>query len=133
MDPRCQPREFMNIKGAEAIVLHNVCGHVGPNIKDIVGADDLFSLKEIAIIHHTDCGALLIDEAKIRALLKERAPSNTEIDEETTFGAIRDVEQSVRDDIGVIRASPLIRRELAERATGYVYDIKTGMLRPVAE
>ena len=41
------------------------------------------------------------------------------------------LEQSVRDDLALLKASPLVRKELAENAKGFVYDIKTGLLTPV--
>ncbi len=41
------------------------------------------------------------------------------------------VEQSVKDDLAILKASPLIRKELAERSSGYVFDIKTGLLSAV--
>ena len=44
---------------------------------------------------------------------------------------LHSLEQSVRDDLAILKANPLIRKELAERAHGFVYDIKTGALTPV--
>lgn len=41
------------------------------------------------------------------------------------------LEQSVRDDIEFVKNSPLVRKELADRTTGYIYDIHTGKLNPV--
>ena len=41
------------------------------------------------------------------------------------------VEQSVKDDVEFFRSSPLVRRELAERTHGFVFDIKTGELKSV--
>lgn len=44
---------------------------------------------------------------------------------------LNSLEQSVRDDIAVLKANPFIRKELAENAVGFVYDIKSGLLTPV--
>jgi len=41
------------------------------------------------------------------------------------------IEQSIKDDLAILKASPLIRKELAERAVGYLYDIQTGSLKKV--
>lgn len=41
------------------------------------------------------------------------------------------LKQSVRDDIEFIKRSPLVRKELADRTTGYIYDIHTGRLNTV--
>lgn len=41
------------------------------------------------------------------------------------------IEQSVRNDLEIVRKSPYIRTALKESARGFVYDIKTGLLKPV--
>ena len=43
------------------------------------------------------------------------------------------VEQSVRDDLAVLRASPLVKKELKDGASGWVFDIKSGLLSAVEE
>jgi carbonic anhydrase len=40
--------------------------------------------------------------------------------------------QSVRDDIEILKKNPFIRKELADRAVGFVYDLKSGLLTPVS-
>lgn len=41
------------------------------------------------------------------------------------------IEQSIKDDLAVLKASPYIRKELAEHSFGFLYDIKTGELKRV--
>jgi carbonic anhydrase len=41
------------------------------------------------------------------------------------------LKQSVLDDLKILHESPYIRKELAEKSTGYVYDLKTGELELV--
>lgn len=41
------------------------------------------------------------------------------------------LEQSVRDDLAILRASPFIRKELAQESIGFVYNLKTGELSKV--
>lgn len=41
------------------------------------------------------------------------------------------LEQSVRDDIEILKTSPYIPKKLADNCHGFVYDIKTGLLTPV--
>lgn len=38
------------------------------------------------------------------------------------------LEQSVRDDLAVIKGCSLMRKELADRSYGFIYDIKTGLV-----
>lgn len=41
------------------------------------------------------------------------------------------IEQNVKDDLNWLKSAPLVRKELAERARGFVYDIKTGRVHEV--
>jgi carbonic anhydrase len=38
------------------------------------------------------------------------------------------LEQSVRDDLAILKSSPFIKKELADRCVGFVYDLETGAL-----
>ena len=42
------------------------------------------------------------------------------------------LEQSVRDDLNILKKNPYIRKELAENSIGFVYDLKSGLLTPVS-
>jgi carbonic anhydrase len=44
---------------------------------------------------------------------------------------VHSVPQSVKDDIALLQASPLVRKELLENVHGYVLDIKTGKLSKI--
>lgn len=41
------------------------------------------------------------------------------------------IEQGVRDDCELFRSSPLIRKELASSVSGYIFDVKTGVLTEI--
>jgi carbonic anhydrase len=41
------------------------------------------------------------------------------------------MDQSVREDLNVLKTSPFVRKELADAARGFVYDLKTGLVREV--
>jgi carbonic anhydrase len=41
------------------------------------------------------------------------------------------VEQSVRDDLHLLKTSPYVPKRIADQCFGFVYDIKTGRLTPV--
>lgn len=42
------------------------------------------------------------------------------------------MEESVRLDLNVLRSSALVRKELADCARGFVYNLKTGLLSSVS-
>ncbi|OCL12161.1 carbonic anhydrase [Glonium stellatum] len=132
VDPRCNPAEFLGLNTGDALVFRNICGHITPVLKDIAAFDVFLGLSDIMVIHHTDCGATHFTDDFIRDGLKKRFPTNGDIDS-MSFGAITDLEQSVKDDLEILRKSPLITKELAERSVGFVYDIKSGLLTAVEE
>lgn len=85
----------------------------------------------------------------IREGLHQRFPQNHEV-AEMEFGAVStryqhmrfpvsfidtdclsSIEQSVRDDLEWLKSASLIRKELADSAVGFVYDIHTGKLHRV--
>ncbi|RDW61495.1 carbonic anhydrase-6 [Coleophoma crateriformis] len=134
VDPRVTPEKFLDLSPAiNPITVRNICGHAGPAIADIAALDAFMGIENVVVIHHTDCGALSFTEDMIKNRLKERLPEKGEEIDGMVFGAINNLEQSVRDDLDILRASPYIRKELAEKCIGFVYDIKTGLITPVAE
>ncbi|MCJ1479577.1 hypothetical protein MMC13_008263 [Lambiella insularis] len=132
-DPRCTPEFYLGLKpGDGVIVIRNACGHVVPDLGSILGIDTLAVFKEVMIVHHTDCGATYFKDEALREQLAKRAPGNKEIDS-LMFGGIEDVEQSVRDDVQLLKSTPFLRKELVDHIYGFVLDIKTGELSPVKE
>jgi len=83
----------------------------------------------------TDCGATYFTDEKIRTELKRRDPTNVDVDL-LSFGEIdltgSSHEQSLRNDLEFLKTSRYIRKELAERTKGFLYDIKTGEVHEVA-
>ncbi|TVY90438.1 Uncharacterized protein LAWI1_G002966 [Lachnellula willkommii] len=133
VDSRCVPEYFLDLKqGDGVLVMRNICGHIEPALNDILALDSFLSLKEIMIIHHTDCGAFHFTDSLIKDVLKKRLPGHAGSIDDMAFGAFGDLEQSVRDDIAVLKASPLVREELVAATSGFVYDLKTGGLTPVS-
>lgn len=51
---------------AEVVVHRNAGGNVRHALRDIIILDEVLGLKEIAIVHHTDCGTLRFRDEDIR-------------------------------------------------------------------
>ncbi|KAH8806098.1 carbonic anhydrase [Xylogone sp. PMI_703] len=132
-DPRCAPENMFNLTPQDGIIIfRNAGGHVATELQAIVALDVELRVDDIMIIHHTDCGTSHFTNEQIREALKKDHPNNKEIDT-MEFGAITGLEQSVRDDLAILKSYPFIRKELANRARGFVYDLKTGLLTAVRE
>ncbi|KAH8811226.1 carbonic anhydrase [Xylogone sp. PMI_703] len=133
IDPRCTPEHIFKLKPQEVIVHRNGGGHARRALSDICALDVLLlgGLDEIAVIHHTDCGALRFTNEKVRKLMKDRLDCNHDDIKDMDFGPIEDLEKSVRDDLIFLRQSPLIRKELKDKVRGFVFDITSGELSEI--
>ncbi|EED17478.1 conserved hypothetical protein [Talaromyces stipitatus ATCC 10500] len=139
-DPRVVPEEYFGLTPRDAIVFRTVAGHPQGCWKDLVALDTFIfegfgvnGFEEVIIVHHTDCGSLMFTNDMIHQGIQKRNPeSNTENIIGTEFGAVStSIEQNVRDDLEWLKTAPLVRKELAGSARGFVYNIKTGKLHEV--
>ena len=110
--------------------------HIIRNAGGIVTEDALRSLiishyqlgsEEFILIHHTDCGMLTFTDDDLRAKLQRI--SGTAVLSPHHFYAFTDVERSVREQMQKLRSHPWIPKEIGLR--GFVYDVKTGVLKEV--
>ncbi|KAH8819432.1 carbonic anhydrase [Xylogone sp. PMI_703] len=130
-DFRLNPDLFLKTKPEDQILVsRNPAGRAGPALQEIMLFDAFLGLTTVVVIHHTDCGASHFKDAEIRKVHKDRLPDHSEIDH-MVFGAFDNLEQSVRDDLRLLKTSPYIPKKLADHCYGFVYDIKTGLLTPV--
>ncbi|OAP65108.1 hypothetical protein AYL99_01080 [Fonsecaea erecta] len=133
VDPRSTPEHIFDLKPTEVIVHRSAAGNVSSAIEDILALDVLVGLDEIMVIHHTDCGCLRYSNESMRKEIISRiGPEHADVINAMDFGAITDVEESTKSDIAWLKQSPLLRKELSDRAQGYVYDVVTAELRRVA-
>jgi carbonic anhydrase len=127
MDARLDPAKALGLEEGDAHVIRNAGGRAADALRSLVISQQLLGTTDVIVIHHTDCGMLTFDNATLQGICQERLGADaSEID----FLPFGDVEQSVRDDVEVIRSSPLIPNEIAVR--GFIYDVKTGKLQEVA-
>jgi carbonic anhydrase len=127
MDARILPSRVLGIDIGEAHVIRNAGGRAREALRSLVISQQLLGTREVAVIHHTDCGMLTFTNAQLRAKVKQTLGADAGgID----FLPFTDVEQSVREDVDFLEASPLIPRDIPIR--GFVYDVKTGIVTEVA-
>jgi carbonic anhydrase len=151
-DPRVFPEQIFGLNPGDAVVIRVIAGHPQNAMNDILALDAFLKFSDIIVVHHTDCGSTYFTEDLIRTDLKSRCPHDKSIDS-TTFGAVStrfvaprspdnidssadisfvySIQQNLVDDLKLFKSHPLMRKELAERAYGFMYDIKTGKLEEV--
>lgn len=89
-DMRMVPEHFLGLKGADAVVFRNVCGHAAQEMSPLLALDSVVNFNEIMIVHHTDCGANMFTEDGFRWTLKQRVGgADAEIDALPYGGSIQ--------------------------------------------
>jgi len=137
IDIRVSVERFLSIQPEEAFIVRNAGGRVKNSINDLLFLDTFTQGKgftTVIVIHHTDCGYTHNTDEGIKDGLKARVPHHAhEIDqlEFNCIGSPEKLEESVREDLRYLKTHPLVRRDLADNAKGYVWDIKTGKLSPI--
>lgn len=111
-------------------MVRNIGGRTYRVIPDIVGLDAVFGIKQVMVVHHTDCGMSHGTEEGMKKVTKSRVPENyhKEVDE-MEFGSFTNVKESVVDDMKILKDSPFIRDEIVVR--GFVFDIEDGKMEEV--
>jgi carbonic anhydrase len=131
MDARIDPLPSLGLRLGDTHVIRNAGGRVSEDaLRSLAISERLLGTNAIAVIHHTDCGMLTFTNDDIRQKIKTdlgdaAAVAAGQID----FLPFADLEQSVRDDIATIKASPLIPDDIS--VAGFIYDVNTGELSPV--
>ena len=135
LDPRVDPAHFLGLELSDAIVARNVGGRVTPEVIDDVAfigqiAEGAFPdgpLFEVAVIHHTQCGAgALADDAFRRSYAERIGADESALREH----AVLDPAATVEADVARLRAAGAIPSRVT--VSGHVYDVVTGLLRTVA-
>jgi carbonic anhydrase len=147
MDARLDPAKYAGLSEGDAHVIRNAGGRASDDaIRSLVISYKLLGTQEWFVIHHTNCGMEFFDDTKMRELLGqslETAELGSDGFRDVGSGpgsaearyidwlTISDPEQSVVEDVGRIRAHPLVPSGIP--IYGYIYDVKTGRLVEVPD
>ena len=134
LDPRVDPAHFLGLGLGDAMVVRNVGGrvtrevindvaYIGQITESVVPEGPLF---EVAVIHHTQCGAGALADDTFRRRYAERIGV-----EESTLRehAVLDPAATVARDVGRLRSAPAISPRVT--VSGHVYDVVTGLVETV--
>jgi carbonic anhydrase len=134
LDPRVDPAHVLGLGLSDAMVVRNVGGRVTPQVIDDVAfitqiAESLLPdgpLFEVAVIHHTQCGAGALADDTFRRRYAERISA-----EESTLRelAVLDPAATVTSDAERIRSAPAISSRVT--VSGHVYDVTTGLVKTI--
>ncbi len=147
MDARLDPAQFAGLTEGDAHVIRNAGGRASDDaIRSLVISYKLLGTREWFVIHHTECGMQSFTDEVMRGLLAQsldtaasdaggwkdvgQGPGSHEGDY-INWLTIRDLAQSVTEDVQRIRRHPLVPKRIP--IYGYIYDVKTGRLLEVAD
>ncbi len=132
LDARVDPAHLLGLELGDAVVMRNIGGRVTDEVIEqiaILRALAEFAggvALEVAIVHHTDCGASRFANPEVRQRLGQAAGTGEAAIERL---AITDPQTTVAEDLDRLRAAPTLPDELV--VAGYVYDVTDGHVREV--
>jgi carbonic anhydrase len=134
LDPRVDPAHFLGLSLSDAIVVRNVGGRVKPEVINDVAfisqiAENVLPdgpLFEVAVIHHTQCGAGALADDSFRRQYAQRIGAEESALREH---AILDPAVTVNGDVERLRSAPAISPRVT--VSGHVYDVVTGRVQTI--
>ncbi len=132
LDARVDPAHILGLELGDAVVMRNIGGRVTNEVIEhiailrglavVLGSGAL----EVAIVHHTDCGASRFANPQVRKKLAQASGTGEAAIERL---AITGPQASVAEDLDRLRAAPTLPDELV--VAGYVYDVTDGQVREI--
>ena len=128
MDARIDPAKALGLEEGDAHVIRNAGGVVSDDaLRSLVISHWLLGTQEAVVIGHTDCGMVTFTNEQLQARLADEAGADASgID----FLAFPDAAVRVAESVKRVRESDLLPDSFA--VTGFVYDVHTGEINPVA-
>jgi carbonic anhydrase len=134
LDPRVDPAHVLGLELSDAMVVRNVGGRVTPEvINDVAFISQITEnlmpdgpLFEVAVIHHTQCGAGAFADDTFRHNYAQRIGADESALREHT---ILDPAASVTSDVERLRSASAISARIS--VSGHVYDVTTGLVQTI--
>jgi len=127
MDARILVNEALGLKVGEAHIIRNAGGIVTDDtLRSLIISHELLGTEKIIVMNHTECGMATFKDEDLQKKLSEKYNSNAS---DIRFHSFGDIEENVKNQIIKIRTSPFLSDIISVH--GFIYDIKTGMIREV--
>lgn len=127
MDSRLHVAQALGLALGDAHILRNAGGRVTDDmIRSLVISQQQMGTREIVVLHHTDCGAQTFTNQSFADHIQQKLGVDVS---DYDFLPFQDVVESVREDMAILQASPLIPDDVD--INGAVYDVDTGKMTQV--
>ena len=132
VDARVDPAHLLGLDPGDAVVMRNVGGRVTDEVIQHIRILQSLGLLmmgvdlDVALIHHTGCGASLFTNLDLVEALSEALSADSSVIESL---AITDPIDSIATDIERLRAAEILPDDML--VAGYVYDVNDGHLNQI--
>jgi len=124
MDSRLHVAPALGLALGDAHILRNAGGRVTEDmIRSLVISQQQMGTREIVVLHHTDCGAQTFNNEDFQEHLKCELGVDVSGQD---FLPFQDIDESVREDMKLLRECPLIPDDVI--ISGAIYDVDTGRM-----
>jgi carbonic anhydrase len=127
MDARLDVHALLGLNLGDCHVIRNAGGVVTDDtIRSLTISQRALGTRSVILIHHTGCGLLTLTEDFRHDLEQEIG-----IRPSWAVESFTDLDQDVRQSIARVRTSPFLPH--TDEVSGFVFDVRTGLLREVAQ
>ncbi len=129
MDSRIDPLGMVGLSPGDAKIFRNPGGRVTPQaLEALVLATHLLNVNRVLVIPHTRCAMATHTEAELHEAVTASTGQDSTWQE---FSVITDQTAALREDLHRVRSHPLVPDTV--KVGGFLYDVDTGLLEPLAE
>ncbi|KAL1878689.1 hypothetical protein Daus18300_001964 [Diaporthe australafricana] len=130
LDPRCVPETFFG-PGFDGGVIRNGGGRATDDaINSMAMLRGLAGLKNVLVIHHTDCGVTHVTHEEIVETVAKANPEAKRAADEVDYRLFKtdEFEESIKEDIRILRSAKVLA---GVNIFGFKLDTFTGKIEPV--
>jgi carbonic anhydrase len=127
MDARMSFQQTLGLHIGDAHFIRNAGGIVTDDVlRSLVLSHRLLGTRAIMIINHTDCGLMRMSDDEMNRKFRSESGATHEI----PFHAFTDLKNNLRTQIVRVKSHPWLK---FDEVRGFIYDVKTGLLKEVFE
>jgi carbonic anhydrase len=129
IDSRIDPLAMLGLRAGDAKIIRNAGARVTPDaLRSLVLAANLLGVTRVCVVQHTECAMVGSTDEELRARIGAARGVDAS---DWEFLASTDQRATLHDDIGLIRACPLLPPDL--EVAGFIFDVHSGELVPVRD
>lgn len=132
IDSRIDPLRIFGLQVGDAKFLRNAGARVTPDVeRSLAAATAVLGVERVAVVAHTSCKMASVTQAEVVDAVAEASGCDHDAVAAVDFFTLPDLDSTVRADVERLRSCPLLRKDTV--VAGFVLDLDTGLLRPVAD